>query len=341
MTILITGANGLLGANLIRRLIKANFEVKAFVRPTANLKGLEGIGCQLVYGDMTVYKDIHTAVQDCDAVVHAGSTTSTLPREFEFYKRINFISTKNIVEALLKQRNTRLIYVSTANTFEPGSKENPGSESSPFTLGHYHSGYINSKYMAQQYVLDAVRQNDLDAVVVNPTFMIGPYDSKPSSGKLILHALKRGIQWCPAGGKNFVHVRDVAEGIQCALTAGRAGQCYLLTGENLTYTEFFSQLNNTIGRSSVPITIPKPLIHLAGTLGQTIIRLTGKPLALNKTNAQLITLDNYYTGEKARRELGLITTPVKDAIIEAIAWFKKNRYISENNYSVQGTNFDL
>ena len=213
MKVLVTGANGLLGVNLIRELVKSGVDVKGFVRPTANLKVLEDLPCEIRRGSILSFEDIHDALQDCDAVIHAASTTSVMPREFEFYRKVNVDSTKNVVNAVLRQGNKRMVHVSTAHAFGPGSKENPGTELSPFTLGRYKSGYINSKYMAQQYVLQHVATHQLDAVVVNPNFIIGPYDAKPSSGKIILLGLGRGVQWCPPGGKNFVHACDVARGI--------------------------------------------------------------------------------------------------------------------------------
>lgn len=341
MKVLVTGANGLLGANVVRELLRANIEVKAFVRPAANLRALKDVPCQVSRGEISSYDDIFQALADCDAIIHAASTTSILPLEFEHYRKINVDSTKNVVQAVLRQGNKRLVHVGTANAFGPGSKGNPGSESSPFSLRHYHSGYINSKYMAQQHVLQNVKKNNLNAVVVNPTFIIGPYDSKPSSGKIILQGLKHGIQWCPSGGKNFVHVRDVAQGIHRAMTMGRQGESYLLAGENLTYKEFFLQLNKIAGRTRLTVTIPKMAIHLAGALGEAWNRLTNQKHVFNKTNSHLLTLDNYYTGEKAIREFNLETTPIKYAIEEALSWFKNENYVTDDNYSTHGTNFDL
>ncbi len=341
MKVLVTGANGLLGVNLIRELVKSGVDVKGFVRPTANLTVLEDVPCEIHRGSILSFEDIHDALQDCDAVIHAASTTSVLPREFEFYRKVNVDSTKNVVNAVLRQGNKRMVYVSTAHAFGPGSKENPGTELSPFTLGRYKSGYIDSKYMAQQYVLQHVATHQLDAVVVNPNFMIGPYDAKPSSGKIILLGLRRGVQWCPPGGKNFVHVCDVAKGIYCALKVGRKGQCYLLGGENLTYHDFFSQLNLITCRKRKLVVLPKWTVHAAGAIAGTLGRLSHKSLPFNKTNAHLLTLDNYYSNEKARIEFNLQTTPVSQAMKEALAWFKKEDYITADYYSTQGTSFDL
>ena len=341
MKVLVTGANGLLGVNLIRELVQSGVEVKAFVRPGANLKVLEDVECEVHRGNILSFDDIHDALADCDAVIHAASTTSVLPIDFEYYKKVNVDSTKNVVQAVLRRGNKRLVYVSTANAFDPGPKENPGTELSPFTLGHYNSGYINSKYMAQQYVLQQVEAHQLDAVVVNPNFIIGPYDAKPSSGRIILFGLKRGLQWYPPGGRNFIHARDVARGIHSALKIGRKGECYLLGGENLTYQEFFSQLNLISGRKRWLIGLPKGIVHAAGALAGTWGRLSHQTFPFNKANACLLTLDNYYSSEKARIELNLKITPVRDAIEQALAWFRNENYITADFYSTHGTSFDL
>lgn len=341
MKVLVTGANGLLGVNLVRELLRSNIEVKAFVRHSANLKGLHDVPCQLIRGDISSFDDVQKALKDCDAVIHAASTTSVLPLGYEFYEKINVDTTKNVVQAVLSQGNKRMIHVSTAQAFGPGPKKNPGTESSPFTLAHYNSGYINSKYNAQLHVLKSVERQNLNAVIINPAFMIGPYDIKPSSGRIILQGLKRGLQWCPNGGKNFVDVRDVAQGIQIALNTGAAGECYLITGENLTYREFFSELNNIAHRKRIQIVPPKIILHTIGTAVETWNNLTGQKHAFNKSNAHLINLENYYSGEKARLEFNLKPTPTKVAIQDAVEWFKKENYISDDNYSTHGTSFDL
>ncbi len=341
MKVLVTGANGLLGVNLIREFVRAGEEVKAFVRSSANLKGLNDVPCEIFRGDILSYDDIYKALGGCDAIVHAASTTSVLPGRYEYYKKINISATENVIRAVLNQDNKRLVYVSTANAFGPGSKENPGNELSPFSLAQYNSGYINSKHRAQQRVLESVENHNLNAVIVNPTFIIGPYDVKPSSGQILLYGLRRGIQWCPPGGKNFVHVQHVTRGIHRALKLGRKGQCYLLAGENLTYKEFFSLLNRLTGRRPLSFILPKTLVRTAGSIANAWSKLSGHDMAFNKTNAQLLCLDNYYTGDKAKHEFRLDATPIKVAIEEALHWFKKENYISEDLYFTQGTNLDL
>ena len=341
MKVLVTGANGFLGANLVRELVQSGILVKAFVRHSANLKGLYDVPCEICRGDINSYDDVQKALQDCDSVVHAASTTSVAPLDFAIFERINVDSTKIIVQAALSQGNKRMVQVSTAAAFGAGSKENPGTEQSRFALREFRSGYVNSKVMAQEHVLKSVTTHGLNAVVINPTFMIGPYDIKPSSGKIILQGLTRGIQWCPKGGKNFVHVNDVARAIARALQTQEMGECYLIAGENLTYKEFFSKLNTIAGRNRIQLVLPRTIFRSVGSVVELWNKITGERKPFTKSNAEILTLDNYYSGEKATRALDIKPTSVDNAIRDALQWFRKENYISDDNYSIQGTNFDL
>ena len=338
---LVTGANGLLGVNVVRHLVQSGIVVKAFVRHSANLKGLHDVPCEICRGDIVSYDDIQKALNDCDGVVHAASTTSVSPLSFDIFERVNVDSTKIIAQAALSQGNKRIVYVSTAAAFGPGSRKNPGTEQTPFALGEFHSGYVDSKVMAQEHVLKSATTQGLNAVVINPTFMIGPYDTKPSSGKIILQGLSSGIQWCPKGGKNFVHVGDVSHAITRVLTSSVSGECYLIAGENLTYKEFFSKLNKIAGRRRIQMVLPRRIFHSAGALVGLWNKISGEKRAFTKSNAQILTLDSYYSGQKAIHELNIIPSSVDDAIRDALEWFKKENYVSDDNYSIHGTNFDL
>ena len=323
MKILVTGATGLLGSNIARELHRAGEEVMALLRPSSDRRGIADMPCKVFYGDLTSYEQVARAVKECDAIIHAASTTSIIPMEFSFYENINVKGTANIVRAALELGNKRLIYVSTANTFGPGSKINPGTELSEFSLFGFNSGYINSKYIAQQFVLEAVEKHNLNAVIVNPTFIVGPYDIKPSSGKLLLYGLRNKIIWCPPGGKNFVHVRDVAQGIYHILQKGAKGECYLLAGENLSYREFFSLLSEVTGIKKPVVELPKTALYGAGIASDIWGALSKQKLEMNLTNLKLACLENYYSGNKAKTAFKLNNTPIRLAIEEALGWFEK------------------
>ncbi len=324
--VLVTGANGFLGSNLVSEFNSKGYDVRVIVRKGADMKSLADMPCEIVFGNIDNKEDITRAIDGCDYVVHAACITDQWAISFDEYERVNFTATKYIADACLQLGVKRLIYVSTANTMGPGSKLIPGNEMSGFTLFSANSGYINSKYLAQQYVLEQVAINKLQAVVVNPTFMIGPNDIKPSSGKLLLYSLNKRVLFYPQGGKNFVYIKDVCIGIINAIDKGKVGDCYLLAGHNLTYKEFFSIVNTATNEKKVMIQLPKFLLKFAGRAGSLIEKVIRKSGKLNYTSSYLLCLDNYYSGKKAERELAIQYTPIEQAVSGALNWFKQNNY---------------
>jgi dihydroflavonol-4-reductase len=324
--VLVTGANGFLGSNLVAQLNEEGYDVRVIVRPNADMKSIANKACEVVYGNIVNKEDVHRAIDGCDIVIHAACITDQWSISFEEYERVNFTATKYIADACLDLGVKRLVYVSTANTMGPGSKETPGNELSGFTLFKANSGYIYSKYLAQQYVLEQTATRKLQAVVVNPTFMIGPNDIKPSSGKLMLYCLNRKFLFYPPGGKNFVYIKDVCKGIINAIDKGRVGECYLLAGHNLTYKEFFSIVSNTSAEKKRMVQLPGFMLKLAGRTGSLIEAIRRKGGRMNYTSSYLLCLDNYYSGKKAERELAITYTPIEDAVEDALNWFKTNNY---------------
>lgn len=327
MKTLVTGATGLLGANVVQELESRGKEVRVLVRPGAGLTALEGTKPEFFQGDLTDVGKLRQAMKDCDAVVHAAANTSQWPVGYSFYEPVNVTGTQNVMQACRDSGIRRIVHVSTANAFGPGPKERPGTELSEFSGFRQGSGYVISKYVAQQEVLAMVEKTGLPAVIVNPTFMIGPRDAKPSSGRILMMGLKGKVQAYPAGGKNFIHVRDAAAGVCNALEHGRPGECYLLANENHSYGEFFSLLNKVAGRRPLRLRIPSAVLNTAGLAGSLSERISGRPAPLNFVNARLLTLENYYSGRKAVEQLGLPQTPVAEAIADALAWFKSHSRI--------------
>lgn len=327
MKVLVTGANGLLGANVVRELESRGREVRVMVRPQADLAVLKGTSAEIVNGDVLEPVTIHRALNCCDAVVHAAANTLQWPVNYQFYEPVNVTGTQNVLLSCRRNGIGRIVFVSTANAFGPGTREEPGTELSEFSGFRLGSGYVTSKFVAQQDALMEVEKHRTPVVIVNPAFMIGPYDARPSSGRIILMGLNQRIQFYPGGGKNFIHVRDAAVGVCNALDRGRIGECYLLANQNLPYNEFFGILNRVAGQRPVKVKLPSAAIHAAGLIGTLAEKFTGNPAPLDRVNARLLTMGNYYSGRKAVKELGLPQTPVETAIEDAIAWFGKNRML--------------
>lgn len=326
MKVLITGANGLLASNLVRELLFSGYEVRGMVRESSNLLSLKKVDVELFKGEITNQADVRKAFAGCEVVVHAAANTNQWPTHYDAYKRTNVDATQLLLGEAVRRNIERFIFVSSANAFNPGSKSNPGTEESPFSTSGK-SGYMVSKYMAQNLVLGEFRRSGLPVIVVNPTFMLGKYDARPSSGQIILMAQQKKLMIYPPGGKNFVHVTDVAHGIVNAIKLGRSGECYLLANENLTYHNFFDKLRLIHGQPQLLLPMPRQSVHLAGVLGSLYENVLGKPAKLNSVNARLLCADNYYSSAKAVQELQMPQTPISQAIEDALEWFEQYGYL--------------
>jgi dihydroflavonol-4-reductase len=326
MKVLVTGANGFLASNVVRELNRRGYEVRAMVRSTADLRSLSGTDYELIYGNITNIIHAEEAVKGCDVVIHIAAETSQYYPNPQTYMRANVLGTFNMLEASHKCTIKRFIFVSTANTFGYGTKANPGNERMPPKYPFTHSGYAMSKLKAQELVLEYAQSGKLDTVVVNPTFMIGPCDCKPGSGKIITMVFNRKFILVPPGGKNFIHVSDVATGICNAIEKGKTGSCYLLANENLSYSQFYTKLAKAAGKSFYMINLAPRFLKSIAAIAKYSAK-AGFKTDLNPVNARILCVGNYYRSDKAVIELMLPQTPVDVAISDALEWFGQNGYI--------------
>jgi len=327
MNVLVTGADGLLGTHIVRELLKRDFIIRAFLQPGREVNTLENLPVEKVYGDLLNPEDVNKAADSCDYIIHTAANTSIWPARSEIVRKVNIEGTLNVIRTSLQNKVKRLIYVGTANSFGFGTKENPGDETKPFKAKKYGLDYIDSKYEAQQIVLKYIEKHKLNAIIMNPTFMIGPYDSKPGSGALILGLYNGKVPGYTRGGRNFLHVKDAAFAICNALHRGKIGECYILGNENLTYNEFNNLVGKQLNIKCPKLLIRRPFILFFGLISQFFSIITGKSPNLSYAIARISVDTHFFISEKARRELGLPQTPVSEAIIEAFEWFKANNYL--------------
>ena len=325
--VFVTGPDGLLGSNLLRSLLKRGYKVKAMVQPGNQSPTLEGLDIEKVEIDLLDIDSLIAAVEGCDYLIHVAAITSVWPSKGDIYERINVTGTEHVIAAALKHKIERMIYVGSASSFGFGPQDQPGTEESPFKSAKYGLEYITSKRKAQIRVLEAVEKQGLPALVVNPTFMIGPYDSKPSSGAMIVAAAKGKVPGYTSGGKNWVAVKDVAEGICQALEKGRVGQCYIMGHQNLSYKEALSIISTVVGRKPPKLPVPNFLVKMGGFFGSTIAMITRKPPALSYPMAWISCDGHYFSPAKAVKELQMPQTPLEEAVKEAYDWFCENGYI--------------
>ncbi|PWJ42298.1 NAD-dependent epimerase/dehydratase family protein [Sediminitomix flava] len=326
--VLVTGANGFLGANIIQQLQDMEqYQAVAMVRKGCNMLALDGLAFEIYEGEITSLKDLESIISTCDFVIHVAALTKPNENDFSVYQKINVETTSNIINLCLKYKVKRLVFVSTANCFTNGSLDQPGDEAKGFMSWLKSSNYAYSKHLAQENVLNAVRDDNLDATIVAPTFMIGERDAGPSSGVLLLYGLKKSIVFYPPGGKSFVSVTEVAKSSIKALKVGKAGESYLLSGKNLTYHSFFKEIGALSGEKKLMIPIPRFLFVFLMLMANAFEALTNKRTVFNSSNIKLLFLDNYFSNEKAKKALGMKDTDLSVSLKEGISWYKRNSYV--------------
>lgn len=326
MKILVTGADGLLGNNLVRELLSRDHEVSVLLLPNSPTHSLDELNIERFEGNILNPEDIEKAIAGCDAVIHAAANTNIWPSRSEIIRKVNIDGTKNIIDAALKAKVKRLIYIGTANSFGFGSKENPGNEQLPYQSAKYGVDYMDSKLEAQRLVLKAVKDQGLPAITVNPTFMLGPYDTKPSAGALILAIYEEKVPGFAPGGRNYLYVKDAAVAIANGLTKGKIGESYIVGNINLSYQEMFTKVAQIVNVKSPKIKIPSIFIKIYGLIGSAYGNLFKKQPTVSYPMAQISCDEHYFNPQKARDELDLPQTDIDIAIKESFDWLKENGY---------------
>lgn len=318
--VFVTGANGLLGTNTIIELLNEGYYVTGFLRNKISYVGNQHENLELIEGNFLRRNDINRALVNCKYVIHTAAITDPKLIRYNKYEEVNVQGTKNIIEIAIKNNVERVVFVSTATVFGFGTLNSLGNESKPIKYPFNKSLYTKSKKEAQDYVL--TKKDEIDIVVVNPSFIIGTYDSKPSSGKIIQMALQNKIVICPPGGKNFVCVKDVSKGIIKVLKKGVNGEAYLLTSQNMTFKNFFKLIRKRTKSKFIILQMPEFIFLLLGYIG-SLFRYFGFKTHFSIENMITICLTTYYSNNKSKSHLGLTFYPIENAIDEAVDWFAK------------------
>jgi dihydroflavonol-4-reductase len=246
-------------------------------------------------------------------------------RKLEASRSVNVESTR-ILAAACRRKNVRLVYVSTVDTLAASDGKAPADENAvdPIKL---ESAYIVSKREAEQVVLDEV-QNGLDGLIVNPGFMVGPWDWKPSSGKMMLMLANMPVLFfTPTGGCSVVDVRDVAEGTISAAKHGRSGERYILAGQNKSYMDLWRLMAKVIGRRPPVRKMSNVLAKCVGGCGDLASRFMKQEAELNSAALRLGQMSHWYTSAKAEQELGYRIGDVENAVRDAWDWFQQYEYV--------------
>lgn len=305
MKVLVTGANGMLAANIIEELLNSGYLVRGTIRNRNKYKGTLHPNLELIECDFTDFDTMLEVVNGCDSIIHAAAITAQNHINYEEYRRVNVEATERLLKIAMICKIKRFVFVSSANTIGRGSESVPGDEKTPLRRPLIGSMYARSKSEAERVILGYSRI--MDVIVVNPTFMIGRYGSLNGSNRILRMA--KATTFCPPGGKSFIDVEDAARGILLALEWGLSGERYLISGDNLSFKSFF-QIFPHVKRI---IVVPRCVMVAIGLFGN-MLRSVGIKTSLSITNIRILCTECFYSNNKAKSELGFSCKPISEFI---------------------------
>jgi dihydroflavonol-4-reductase len=327
MPTFLTGATGFLGSHVARVLAEQGANLRLLVRPTSNLKNLEGFKAETVTGDLRDPASLEKAMSGCDTAFHVAADYRLWVTDPNEMYRSNVEGTRAILEAARKNRIKHVVYTSSVATIGFQGNGHLADEDSPVSLADMIGHYKRSKFMAEQLALEAGR-GGMRVVTVNPTTPIGEQDIKPTpTGRIIVDFLKRKFPAYVETGLNLVDVRECARGHLAALEKGKSGERYILGGENLTLKQILDKLGEITSLPSPKLKLPYMVAYVAGAVDETI---TGRLLHVEpRATIETVRMGKkkmWASSAKAERELGWKTIPVDDALRRAVEWFRANGY---------------
>ena len=319
-----------MGRRIVDMLVDGGKGVRIFDLPFMDFSGLEDVpGIEIVKGDITDADTVAAAVSGVSAVIHlAALLPPNSERDREKTFAVNVGGTENICRVACEQGVDRLVHTSSIAAVGHGSLDAPATEESAWNLGHLKAPYYDTKRRGEEVVRRYI-ENGLDAVIVNPAYVVGPYDVKPSGGRVIIQIATRRLLGVPSrGGICFVDVREVVDGMLAAMERGVCGERYILGNENITYRDYARRVAGIAGVDPPRWAMPYWLLLPAAVAATAIGWFNPKPFAdANLTVLRTGFCEHFLSGEKARRELGVSPRPIDTAIADAIAWFAENGYL--------------
>jgi dihydroflavonol-4-reductase len=323
MQALVTGATGLVGANVVEALTSAGWRARALARPSSSLAALKGLEYEVAVGDVTDGQSLLAAMEGCDAVFHvAGVVADYYNQDTALTYRVNVDGTRHMVEAALAAGVPRLVFTSSQVALGFGQGQTPIDESHQYNLPPAVYPYGYSKHLAEIEVQQAVGRG-LHAVIVNPSAVIGPRDVNAAKRGIVLDVAKGRIRVVPPGGINVVDVMDVAQGHVLALEKGRPGERYLLAGHNIPLIDVVRLASNVLGVRPPLGEIPRSLIKPMAGLLDAVHRLAPQALPLSGDMLRMGSRYVYADNRKAVVELGWTVTPLDETIGRAVAWLRE------------------
>jgi dihydroflavonol-4-reductase len=323
MTTLLTGATGFVGSAVGRVLEARGHALRVLVRPRSDRANLAGLAGEVVEGDLTDAASLARAVAGCRFVLHVAADYRIWVPDADAMLRANVGGTTALMRACLDAGVERIVYCSSVAALGLTKDGSPADETTPATEADMAGIYKLSKFRAERAVLAMVRDQALPVVIVNPAAPVGPRDIKPTpTGRMIADAASGRMPAYVDTGLNVVHVDDVALGHVLALERGRIGERYILGSENLRLGDLLGLVAAATNRTPPRVRLPVGLLWPVALAGEAFASLTGITPVVTRDHLRMARKTMFFSSAKAITELGYVPRPAREAVADAVAWFR-------------------
>lgn len=320
---LITGAAGHVGNVLIRDLLERGEPVRAMVLPGEDLSSLHGLNVDQVAADVLDPQSLAMAMQGVETVFHLAGIISILPGADQIMERVNIEGVRNVARAALDARVKRMVHVSSIHALQRMPHGVIVDEHTPIALDNPGGTYDRTKAGGTLEILKAVEQG-LDAVIVCPTGIIGPYDYRLSEmGQTILGFATSRVHFLVEGAYDFIDVRDVAKSLIAARDKGRTGEIYILSGTRILVREIMQIVHELVGNRGPAIVLPFGLASFVARLLEPVYAWTKKVPRFTRYSLQTIRDNSVFSQAKALQELGHQPRPLRESIADTLTWWRE------------------
>jgi len=328
--ILVTGAAGHLGANLVRRLLRDGAGVRVLLRTEAERATVRDLPAQAIVGDVRDADAVWRAVEGCAQIYHCAALVSTVDRDHQALFDCNVLGTRNVLRAALAAGAERVV-VSGSFSATGHLPNRPSDESVPFNPLDRHLPYSHTKAAVEHECLKA-HADGLAVVVAVSTAILGPWDFMPSRmGRVLLRFAAGELRAYVPGGFEFVSASDIAEGHVLAMARGRPGQKYIFATEFLTFDQIIAMFGRVTGQARHPVRVPPGLMLAAAAVTGRVMSVVAprREQLLNSAAIRILRMGRRADTTRAREELGFRPGSVEAAVAEAHQWFQASGFMSE------------
>ena len=325
MLVVVTGASGHIGVNIVRELLAQGYKVKALIH--SSKKALENLDIETFKGDVTDYESLVRVFCGADYVIHTAGYVSINDDEWGVLREINVNGVKNVVNACKTCEVKRLIHFSSIEAVDRNAYSVPIDESFPLDTLEKASPYARSKVMGEELVREAIA-GGFDAVIVNPAGIIGPFDFKfGKSTQAVINICKRKLPILVHGAANWVDVRDVAKAVVAALVMAPKGERYMLSGHKIDLKMFVKTIETEILATKTRIYLPMWLVDLFIPVASLYYRLVDKESLITHVSLDALKGNWDISSEKAKRDLSFEPRSFQNTISDMIRWMQEVGFV--------------